>query len=133
MRFLLAALSFLSSGCAIAEELPMRETEWSARIATERGLDPKKACEVRTPDGSRADIVTSEYAYEVEWAYKWKEAPAQAVFYGMTLHRKPAIILLVSDPDDERDEYLRCLAVCQAVRVNGESIRVETYLTKERR
>lgn len=113
------------SGCALADE-PLRESQWSAQIATERGLNPAKVCEVRTPDGSRADIVTAEYAYEVEWAYKWKEAPAQAVFYAVSLHRKPAVILLVSS-DSEKLEYLRCLAVCQAIRVNGEPIRLEVY------
>jgi hypothetical protein len=98
----------------------MREVEWSRIIATE--LDGKT--EVRTPDGSRVDVLTKRYAYEVEWVEKWKEAPAQAVFYGLTMNKEPAVILLLRGKSSDRRYYLRCLAVCTKI-----GIRLETRKT----
>lgn len=103
-----------------------RETEWSAFLAREMGLNPAVCCEQRMPDGSRCDILDGSYAYEVEWASKWKEAPAQATLYGLGFNREPAVILLLRSDDDE-DEYLRCLAVCARYRIPCVGVRADRY------
>lgn len=89
----------------------MRETAWSAWIATQAGLDPITACEVQTLCGARVDILTSSEAVEVEWGYKWKESIGQSLLYAIETGRDPAVILL-SDGTDQA-HILRCLAVCE--------------------
>jgi len=98
-----------------------RETIWSAYLAQESG----GIAEARTPDGSRCDILTDTEAIEVEWASKWEESIGQAVLYSIAFDREPVVLLLIKDPVAERDDYLRCLAVCSAIRVNGRRIKVE--------
>lgn len=93
------------------------EPQWSAHICKQKfGLEPVngKTVEVRTPDGSRVDILTKEYAVEVDWCKsgKWAEAIGQSLFYAAATNRKPAIILLMKNPVKERRYYLRALVVC---------------------
>ncbi|MGB3799920.1 MAG: hypothetical protein WA952_08880 [Lewinella sp.] len=48
----------------------------------------------------RVDIVTEEYAIEVDWAHKWKESIGQALWYGLQTSKQAGIILLLrSDAD----------------------------------
>lgn len=103
------------------------EPEWCRQIATERGLDPNQVCEYRLPNGSRVDILTETHAIEVEWVYKHEEAIGQSIFYAMATNRKPAIILLLKGEPSEDEDYLICLGVCNAIRFNGEPIRLEAY------
>lgn len=49
--------------------------------------------------GGRADLVTDEYAIEIEWAPKWKEAIGQALWYALNTRKKPAIILILENED----------------------------------
>lgn len=49
--------------------------------------------EVPVTDG-KVDIVTQQYAIEVEFANKWKESIGQAIWYGLQTNREPAIILI---------------------------------------
>ena len=93
------------------------ENEISREIAIE--LDGKT--EVVTPDGSRVDILTEEYAWEVEWCtkdkpYKHWQAPSQAVWYAACLNRKPGVILLVDGSRASKRGYMRCLFVCNQFR-----------------
>jgi len=94
------------------------ELEWTKYIAESKNGIHQYVC----PDQSRVDVLTDEYAYEVEWANKWKEAPAQAVLYGMLTNKKPAIILLMKGKSSDKIYYLRCLAVCGKI-----GIRLETH------
>jgi hypothetical protein len=50
----------------------------------------------------RVDIVTEEYAIEVEKASEWKESIGQALWYGMQTNKKPGIILLILEPEDRK-------------------------------
>lgn len=103
------------------------EVRWSAQLCQDRFNQAPvngKTVEVRTPDGSRADIVSAEYAVEVEWAKKWKEAPAQAILYGIGLNKKPMVLLLVRDPAKEQRYILRCMVVCAKIGVRMEVHRV---------
>ena len=58
--------------------------------------------EVRTPAGTFVDIVTDDFAIEVEFAHKWYEAIGQAVHYGQQLGKKPVIYLIARKASDER-------------------------------
>jgi hypothetical protein len=46
-------------------------------------------------DGGRCDIVTEEYAIEVDWIGKADEGVEQAMRYAAALNKKPAIALIV--------------------------------------
>lgn len=103
-----------------------RETVWSAWIAQEYDGQP----EARTLDGSRVDVLTDSTAWEVEWCDKWKEAPGQAVFYGVMKDRRPGVVLLLKgEPHDERNA-LRCAIVCAQTGVRLRFIDTRTGLRK---
>ena len=97
-----------------AQDLP-RETDQIKWLAEEYGCE----CEVVLEDGSRADLVSRDYAVEVEWCEKWKEAPAQAVLYSVWTGKKPAVILLAGKGDAaaEKVSILRCKLVCERLGV----------------
>lgn len=113
----------------------MNEVGWSAQIARDRGLDPEVVCEIKTPDGMRCDLLTQEYAYEVEWASsaKWKEAPGQAVYYGLAFNRKPGIILLHDGSEEARLAYLRCAAVAAKLGIRLEVVRTDRKVKNAQR
>ncbi|WP_116108799.1 hypothetical protein [Lewinella sp. IMCC34191] len=55
--------------------------------------------EVNVTSG-RVDIVTEDYAIEVDWANKWKESIGQSLWYGLQTNRRAGIILILrSDAD----------------------------------
>lgn len=91
------------------------EIEQSRILAERYGCDR----EVVLEDGSRADLVSRDYAVEVEWCEKWKEAPAQAVLYSVWTGKKPAVILLAGKGDaaSEKVSILRCKLVCERMGV----------------
>ena len=103
----------LSALCLLAVAAPVGskgELEWCAVIAEEMRCQR----EVVMPDGSRCDLLTDQYAIEVDWAKdKWKEAPAQAVLYAIWTGKEPCVLLLVKDPVGERVDLLRCRLVCE--------------------
>lgn len=89
-------------------------------------LGPRFQAEVEVPvwDGTRCDLLTDEFAIEVDWATKWAEALGQAMYYAIALDRKPAILLLVKDYKDRRYAH-RAQAVCSkyGIRMFQERIR----------
>ena len=98
-----------------------REPTWSKWLAQERG----GVAEARTFDGSRVDVLTDQYAIEVEWVKKWKESIGQALYYAAAFGRKPGVILLTRGKPREELYYLRCLVVC-----NKGGICLETVSTR---
>ncbi|PHK97347.1 hypothetical protein CGL56_16200 [Neolewinella marina] len=48
----------------------------------------------------RVDILTDDYAIEVDWAPKWKESVGQALWYGLQSNRRAGIILILRDAGD---------------------------------
>lgn len=96
------------------------ERQWSDHLAQQLG----GTSEVRLADDSRCDILTDDYVYEVEWADKWKEAPSQAILYGGLTNRKPAVILLLKQGQDNKRSILRCALVCAKVGVRFETRKV---------
>jgi hypothetical protein len=99
----------MSKSSRIERPLPTdNEVAWSKFIAFQLGGE----AEVRTPDGSRCDIVAGDYAIEVEWCKKQSQAPGQALLYAATLMKKPKVILLTRGKKTEEKYFLRCLVAC---------------------
>lgn len=73
--------------------------------------------EVRLPDNTRCDIVTSTHAIEVDWAEKWSEGIGQSLFYGLMLGKRPGLILLVDDPASDQRFIDRAQRVCHERRI----------------
>jgi len=55
--------------------------------------------EVVMPDGSRCDIVTDEYAIEVDWPNNW-DSLGQSLNYGFQANKKAGIFLIIEAPKD---------------------------------
>lgn len=96
----------------LTPQLSATEIEWSRKIAQGSVIDGVSGeAEFKLPDGSRVDVLSDEYAWEVEWSDKWEESIGQSLWYSIASERKPGVILLLRGDRDE--DYLRCLAVCR--------------------
>lgn len=42
----------------------------------------------------RVDLVTNEFAYDIEWARNWKETIGQCLWFALQRNLKPGIILI---------------------------------------
>ena len=74
------------------------ETWYTERIATKYGW----RSEVATRVGTRCDLVTPDFAMEVEWpSRKVFESVGQSLHYGIELDKRPAVLLLVSGSPSE--------------------------------
>lgn len=62
----------------------------------------KGQIEVRLPDQTRVDCLTDEYAIEIDFANKWKQAIGQSLHYALVTGKKPAIALIVRQPSDQK-------------------------------
>ncbi len=62
-------------------------------------------------DGVRADCVTANYAIEVEFAPKWKDAVGQSLLYGLLLKKQPGIALIMEEESDDAKNYDRLIDV----------------------
>lgn len=79
-------------------------------------------------NGLYCDCVEDDVAYEVEYPCKYKESLTQALLYASYLHKKPGIILLISDFEKE---YIYVERLITAItQVNGE-VRVKFWLIKK--
>ena len=115
MKYLLV---FLLLSPIIANDKFASEVENAAIIADKHGWET----EVVMDDGSRCDILNDTHAIEVEWATKWKEAPAQAVLYSIFTGKKPKVILLTKSKTKEKLHILRCKLVCENLGIEMETI-----------
>lgn len=99
--------------CWILVALPSLAT--ADELAECRRLAPKynAKLEARLFDGTRVDLLTADYAIEVDYAKSGKhfEAVGQALYYAIVTGKKPGIILLVRSEKDLRFVY-RTQAVC---------------------
>ena len=64
--------------------------------------------EYKLPDSSRIDCLTSEYAIEFDFASKWAESVGQSLYYAQCTHKKPAIVLIMENPNKD-SRYLKRL------------------------
>jgi len=67
----------------------------------EYAKENKGEVEVIMPDGTRCDIITENYAIEVDFARKWAEAIGQSLNYARLTGKKAGIVLLMGSPNDE--------------------------------
>ena len=75
---------------------------WCASVG---GVD-----EFRTKDGTYVDCLTDEYAIEVEYDYKWKEAIGQSLHYAESTNKKAAI-LFIKRAKSRKDYYNEMMRV----------------------
>ena len=78
--------------------------------------------EVRVANG-RVDIVSKEYATEVEFADKWKEAIGQALWYALQTNKKAGIVLICEDKSD----YLHAIRLRSTIQYAKLDIKVWTH------
>lgn len=102
------------------------ETYYTKLIAQKSGSKE----EYRLFDNTRVDIVTDEYAIEIDWSHKslkWAEAVGQSLYYASVTNLKPGIILLVPEDMDEtsRRNIYKCYIACEG------RIRVWVMTTKQ--
>ena len=64
--------------------------------------------EVVLDDKARVDCITEEYAIEFDFANKWAEAIGQSLYYAIKTDKKPAIVLIMENPEKE-EKYLKRL------------------------
>jgi hypothetical protein len=67
---------------------------------------------VQLEDGTYADLVNDTYAIEIDYPRKWYEAIGQSLHYAEVTGKKPAIILLLRDPEKEWHLLVRCATIC---------------------
>lgn len=74
--------------------------------------------EYRLQDGTRVDCLTKDYAVEVEYAPKWAESIGQALYYAQSTGRKPGVVMIIRNHNDERFlKRLRSVAKEQGIKV----------------
>lgn len=53
--------------------------------------------EYRLKDNSRVDIITTEYAIEIDFGIKWYESIGQSLYYSLQTGLKPGIVLITNN------------------------------------
>lgn len=56
--------------------------------------------EYKLVDSTRVDCLTQHYAVEFDFAKKWAEGIGQCLYYGLRTGKKPALVLIVENPND---------------------------------
>jgi len=93
------------TACLLAGALPIRAPAWESmdidlpsgakeslwRDALAQRNGGRTEFKLQT---GRADIVTSNEVFEVDWVRKWKEGMGQALAYAGESNRKPVLVLL---------------------------------------
>jgi hypothetical protein len=69
--------------------------------------------EVTLPDRTRVDLLTPDYAIEVDRARRWAQAVGQSLHYARMTDRRPAIVLL-SRAEDGGRYFRRVLGVIES-------------------
>ena len=59
--------------------------------------------EVILSDGSRADIISTSHAIEVDWSKKWTEGVSQSLWYAFQTNKKAGLILIIKDETDTKE------------------------------
>src|SRR5262245_41863840 len=68
------------------------EAAWISAFAEEVRGRPEVAVE-----HGRADVVTAEFAFEVDWLDKWHEGIGQALHYASATEKRPGLALILRD------------------------------------
>jgi hypothetical protein len=83
-------------------DLPVQAPEAAWRDALAAELNAQHEVPV---EGGRVDVLSAEYAIELDWPHKWHEGLGQALHYADATGRKPALALIAysQSPDHLRD------------------------------
>jgi hypothetical protein len=74
-------------------------------------------------ENGRVDILTEEYAIEIEWAKNWKHSIGQAIWYGLQTNKTPGIVLLL----ENEKEYRNFIRLNTALNYAGMEGKVKTW------
>ena len=69
-------------------------------------------------DGTRVDLLTPTHAIEVDWASKWAEGIGQALYYSAVTNKRPGVILLIKNEEQERQFCYRLQTVCEKLGID---------------
>ena len=58
--------------------------------------------EFELQDKTRIDCLTDDYAIEFDFAKKWAESVGQSLYYSEMTHKKPAVVLILTNWTDMR-------------------------------
>ena len=98
-RKLFILIAFLFIGItSFSQEVRQRESYYQKAFAEVIGGER----EVVLSDRTRVDIVTDEYAIEVDFAEKWAESIGQSLHYQGMLDKKAGVLLVWKGPEEER-------------------------------
>ena len=90
---------------------PHYEIEIVKRISHKYDI-PEGGIEHRLWDDTRVDMLSAEFAWEVDKTKNWQDAVGQSLYYSLVTNRKPGIILLTSDTKKDASHIHRCQCVC---------------------
>lgn len=62
-------------------------------------------------DRTRVDILTFEYAIEVDFANKWAEGIGQCLYYSLVTDKKPGVLLIMEYPEKDKKYLNRLIEV----------------------
>lgn len=99
--------ALLLAGAAAASVHP--EKWYQEKVATEM----KGRMEARVENG-RVDVLTDQYAIEVEFAAKWKNAIGQALWYALQTGKKAGIVIVLENEKDDLPAAIRLGSVIEA-------------------
>ena len=94
----------------------MNESDWILRLWHQIDKSASQSLlvgrERRLWDNTRVDILTLDWAIEVDWAPKWAEGIGQALWYATVTGKKPGVCLLCKDMKKDKDHIYRCHTLC---------------------
>lgn len=99
----------------------MKEADWVLRMW--RFLDSSKleklivGKERRLWDNTRIDILTQNFAIEVDWVHKWAEAIGQSLYYSAISYKKPGICLLCPNISNRTHDDFNYIYRCNIVAI----------------
>lgn len=65
--------------------------------------------EVRLPDGTRVDCLSSRYAIEVDFANKVFEGVGQSLYYALKTGRRPGVVVITERRSHDRKNVKRLM------------------------
>ena len=95
-QLLTASSSLLIPSIRLNAPADAVESVWTAALAKSVG----GKTEVKV-DFGRADVITDNYAIEVDFLHKWKEGLGQALYYAEVTKLIPVLALIVTDSVDK--------------------------------
>jgi len=98
---------------ALAQPSPINENSWTEYIRTTRM--PEAIGNAVLIDGTRPDLMTTEYAIEVDWGPKWAEGVGQALYYAKVTSRTPAVLILTKEGEDRNNDIKYVLRAITAL------------------